>query len=429
MTICGEGPVGSVTLPEAVSFETLRNLARSVAENARVPLVLFMEKDGTVHAQRSDGRRFRLPEQGAEVFGPHHPRLHEVVEDSVNLVRHESAGDLVLMGFNQEKPVSFQLERGAHGGPGPAETAAFALLPQELRGVSSHLRPDSLRSMALDVLEGRLGPSDIGSAAVALATSGRDAIVRVMTYNVHGCRGMDGRVSPQRIARVIAQQGPDIVCLQELDHARRRSRHTDQAMTIAAMLQSQYHFHAVNPLEDGLFGNVVLSIHPSRQIAAASLPRWRTAMKLEPRGVLWVEVDVRGVPLQVINTHLSILHWERLLQVDALLGEQWLQRQEPSGPKILCGDFNASTSAREMQRIGAVMRNVDCMGEVDYKVTGLKTWSSRLPIRRIDHVFVGRQASVRKVFVPRTRLTRIASDHLPLVVDLQILPFRREQDE
>jgi len=47
--------------------------------------------------------------------------------------------------------------------------------------------------------------------------------LRVATYNVHGCVGMDRQRSEARIAEVIAQLSVDIVALQELDLSRRRS--------------------------------------------------------------------------------------------------------------------------------------------------------------------------------------------------------------
>jgi endonuclease/exonuclease/phosphatase family metal-dependent hydrolase len=44
--------------------------------------------------------------------------------------------------------------------------------------------------------------------------------LRVATYNVHGCVGMDRQRSEARIAEVIAQLSVDIVALQELDLSR-----------------------------------------------------------------------------------------------------------------------------------------------------------------------------------------------------------------
>ena len=67
--------------------------------------------------------------------------------------------------------------------------------------------------------------------------------LRVATYNVHGCVGMDGQRSEGRIAEVIASMSADIVGLQELDLGRPRSAHADQAALIATQLGWKYHFH------------------------------------------------------------------------------------------------------------------------------------------------------------------------------------------
>jgi endonuclease/exonuclease/phosphatase family metal-dependent hydrolase len=49
-----------------------------------------------------------------------------------------------------------------------------------------------------------------------------------------------------------------------------------------------------------------------------------------------------------------------------------------------------------------------------------KTFFGRYPTARIDHVFVGAGIEVLGVEVPRAHTARVASDHLPLVVDLLI---------
>ena len=67
--------------------------------------------------------------------------------------------------------------------------------------------------------------------------------LRVATYNVHGCVGMDRQRSESRIAEVITSTSADIVGLQELDLGRARSEHVDQVALIAAQLGWKYHFH------------------------------------------------------------------------------------------------------------------------------------------------------------------------------------------
>lgn len=84
-----------------------------------------------------------------------------------------------------------------------------------------------------------------------------------MTYNVHGCVGMDGKLAPERIAsRVIARHTPDIVALQELDVGRRRSNGVDQAELIARRLEMEQIFSASLHVEEGRYGNAILTHLP-----------------------------------------------------------------------------------------------------------------------------------------------------------------------
>lgn len=239
--------------------------------------------------------------------------------------------------------------------------------------------------------------------------------LRIMTYNVHSCVGLDGRVSPARIARLIAQFDPDVVALQELDVRQVRTGQVDQAHEIARDLEMDFHFHPTLHLEEGHFGNAVLSRYPMRLVKAESLPRYGLA--LEPRGALWVEIDVGGVPLQVVNTHLGLVAGERLAQIEMLLGAAWLGEAALRGPVVLCGDLNSSPRSPVYRRLVARLRDVQT-GLVKHRPK--RTFFSRYPLTRIDHVFVDRTIEVLKADVPRGELARRASDHLPVVVDLQL---------
>jgi endonuclease/exonuclease/phosphatase family metal-dependent hydrolase len=71
---------------------------------------------------------------------------------------------------------------------------------------------------------------------LALSAQVVNKVPRILSYNAHSCLGMDGSLSPQRIARVIAPCQPDIVCLEELDVGRVRTQGVDQAHAIAREL-------------------------------------------------------------------------------------------------------------------------------------------------------------------------------------------------
>jgi endonuclease/exonuclease/phosphatase family metal-dependent hydrolase len=421
--IVHKGPVGFVYLPEAFDMVGLRGLAEAICEKARIPLVLVHDGEGGAWVWRSGGGRFHLPEDAAEVFGADHPHLKAVTEDTLNVVCHESAGAIVIMGWNRDEPLSLQMEKSAHGGPGPRETSAILLLPPELLrdgAVRRALRPLDLRELVLRVLDGAgaaVHVTEIAAGSDARVEQGEESRtkqLRVMTYNVHGCRGMDGKYSPQRIARVIARLRPDIVCLQELDQDRGRSGGVNQVEVIAARLQADYRFHSVRNADDGRFGNAVLTSLPMRLVESGELPRLRRSFPLEDRGVLWVAIDIGDSEIHLFNTHLSILRKERRLQVRALLSEQWLLHPDLNAPVLLAGDLNTSSHSWTARQIGELLQNAVDPGS---STPLLRTWSSRLPLRRIDHVFASREFTVFGLQVPRTRLARVASDHLPLVVD------------
>lgn len=428
-----QGPVGLVYLRRPLDDEGGLELARRLADEAHIPLVLRRADGGTAHAFTHRGEHYRLPEQGADLFGRDHPFLREVIEDTLRVVHHDEAGDFVLMGFDREQPWSLQLEHGSHGGPGVRETHAIALLPPEATAsmpVRGTLRPAAIRERARRALGGVMPPRE-SSERVTTAVSRRGARtrrLRLLCYNVHGCRGMDGKYSPQRIARVISREQPDVICLQEIDHGRARSGGVQQIEEIARSLRTDYHFHSVFQVDDGDFGNAVLSHHELVQLGKAPLPALGSSVpNLEPRGVLRVQVCMEDACIEVVNTHLSILQRERRLQVERLIEGRWLWPMNANPgegwddadphPLVLCGDFNASPRSFTCRRIGEHLDNVDRRWRDARK---LKTWSSRVAMRRIDQVFVNQSVDVVGARVPRTRLTRVASDHLPLVVDLEI---------
>jgi endonuclease/exonuclease/phosphatase family metal-dependent hydrolase len=237
-----------------------------------------------------------------------------------------------------------------------------------------------------------------------------------MTYNVHRCLGMDGKLSSARIARVIAQYAPDIVALQELDVFRSRSSNEDQARLIAEHLEMDFHFHPAIHLEEERYGDAILTHYPMELIHAELLPGLEGSPHLEPRGGLWVRIDVNGEPFNVINTHLGLRSTERRNQVDALLGAQWLGHPQCNGRVILCGDFNLLPSSKTFKQLTKVL--VDSQ-EAVINQQPVSTFSSRVPVARIDHILIDSSAHVVATSVPSTALTRVASDHLPLIVDIR----------
>jgi endonuclease/exonuclease/phosphatase family metal-dependent hydrolase len=239
---------------------------------------------------------------------------------------------------------------------------------------------------------------------------------RIVTYNVHRCVGNDRRLDVGRIAAVLAALNPDIVALQELDVGRRRTGGVDQAHEIARRLDMAHHFHAAMQVEEERYGDAILTCLPERLVKTGPLPGYDRMRALEPRGALWVEVEIDGRPLQVINTHLGLVPREQQLQAAHLAGPAWLQHPDCQGPAILLGDFNATASSIVYRTLTQRLLPARRLAR---RKQPSSTFPSPLPVLRIDHHFVSPGIQVDDVFAPFDPLSRVASDHLPLVMDFE----------
>jgi len=256
--------------------------------------------------------------------------------------------------------------------------------------------------------------------------------VRILTYNVHSCIGTDGRCDPSRIIDVIAACAPDVVCLQELDVGRSKTGGVDQAHLIGRGLGMEMHFHAAVRVMEEQFGDAILTSLPCRLVRAGPLPglsgmplgRWG-----ETRGALWAAVEADGATVQVVNTHLGLRPREQMVQMPALVGPEWLGHPDCIDPAILAGDFNAFPGTRAYRYLASLLDDAQCAPAVRQPRA---TFPGRAPMIRIDHVFSRGPVEVLSAQVVRTQLSRVASDHLPLLVDIRVPAMRgqlAEQDD
>ena len=175
---------------------------------------------------------------------------------------------------------------------------------------------------------------------------------RILTYNVHSCRGTDGKLDVGRIADVIAEARPDIVALQEVDVRRARTSKVDQAHAIAERLGMAFHFNAALNVAEEQYGDAILTTLPVALIKTGPLPTLPRMRGLERRGALWVEVEVEGGrKVQIVNTHLGLVPAEQRPQARHLLGGEWLGHPRCADPTILVGDFNATPPLRRLQDV------------------------------------------------------------------------------
>ena len=412
-SVAAMGPVGHVYFAQPMDDEKKRALAKRLVKEGKIPGVLHRTAGGNITWYHAGGAT-PVPEGVPAHLFTHPEALRtEIARDLVTFCENENAGDLILLGWTgDDRPWSFASERGAHAGLGPEEVQGFLLVPPATRlppGSAHFVRPAGLRAAALDLL----GRSALEDASFSAA--GGRAHARVMTYNTHNCGGMDGRVSPRRVARVILREAPDIVALQELDHGRPRSRSEDQSSAIAQALGFNVVFCPTVIRGEDRYGHALLSRWQIEVVKLGPLPSDPKSWLREARGALWARVKIGSTAVNVVTTHLGLGVRERFLQMEALLGKDWLGPILEKEPVILCGDFNLMPGSAPYGLAAAKLNDVQAARKGHRP---LSTFSSLQPFTRIDHIFVSKHFETRKVVVPRTELTRLASDHLPLVADL-----------
>jgi endonuclease/exonuclease/phosphatase family metal-dependent hydrolase len=197
--------------------------------------------------------------------------------------------------------------------------------------------------------------------------------MKLLQWNIQWCRGMDGRVDPERIARAAKSFGnPDVCCFQEvainypdLDAA------GDQPALLGRHLPGySVHFAPVvdTPDDSGTtaggrkqFGNLILSRLPVRQVFRHALP-WppQAGVPNMPRVAVEAVVEASWGIVSVFTTHLEFYSSaQRTAQVGRLCelkaealahsATPSVGKPKDSGPftpfarpagSILTGDFN-----------------------------------------------------------------------------------------
>jgi endonuclease/exonuclease/phosphatase family metal-dependent hydrolase len=244
--------------------------------------------------------------------------------------------------------------------------------------------------------------------------------LRVATYNVHGCVGMDRQRSERRVAEVIASMSADVVGLQELDLGRARSSHADQAALIAKELGWKYYFHPAMRIGDEQYGNAIVSRFPIVLKRAAEMPGAAPWYCREQRGAIWIQAETDLGPVHIINSHFGLGRSERSLQAKLLIGPTWLGSVPPEEPAILLGDFNSVRASRAYRLIEEHLRDVRTLITPS---RAFRTFPTVFPSLAVDHIFVNAALAPTHLNVHRTPLARMASDHFPLICELSLKPI------
>lgn len=231
--------------------------------------------------------------------------------------------------------------------------------------------------------------------------------MRVATYNIHGCVGIDRQRKPDRVADVLIGLEADIIGLQEVEGRRSRSQ-IDQAQHLAKRLSLNLVEGPLLLEGKGGYGNALLTPHPVLSVERLAYRRPGS----QTRGLIDVRLDIPVLgPLRVIVTHLEVRdHRIRSTQMREL---KHLIDDGPPAPTVLMGDLNEWWNRRLALR--ALDRSIQFLHSP-------ATFPARLPLLRLDRIAVrGLKPADHDNRAHRieNRLTRMASDHLPLIADLE----------
>jgi len=226
--------------------------------------------------------------------------------------------------------------------------------------------------------------------------------IRLATYNLQKCVGLDMRRRPDRSLQVINSLEADVVVLQEAD---KRLAPRPTALPFDLI---DSHGWRVLPFGQaggslGWHGNAML-VRPHITLVDSlkiDLPG------LEPRGAILAELATAIGPLRVIGVHLGLLRRFRLIQLSAITR---LLRQRPDMPTILAGDFNEWGPKRALDVATPGLDFVDIP----------HSFPAPRPVAALDAFAINAPLQALSYDVHSARPAAIASDHLPAWVDLAL---------
>jgi endonuclease/exonuclease/phosphatase family metal-dependent hydrolase len=230
--------------------------------------------------------------------------------------------------------------------------------------------------------------------------------LRVVSWNVHGCVGTDGRFDPLRTARALAALTPDVALLQEVGDARGIHPPIDQATTLADALGLSCAVGTTLRASVHGYGNATLTRLPLVDSDSIDLSVWGR----EPRLALRAVIGGDPLALTTLNVHLGLGADERRRQLRALLPVVI----HGAPPLVMGGDFNDFPPGP----VSLTLRS--WLHDTTRAQRRSRTFPSWWPLLRLDRVYVTPTLAVRAVAVARAASLRAASDHLPVVIDLEL---------
>ena len=236
--------------------------------------------------------------------------------------------------------------------------------------------------------------------------------MRLLSYNIHkGVGGRDRRYDLARVIEVIQHEEPDLICLQEVVASARRCRFQNQPRMLAEHFQAQGVLFQPNVhYRQGNYGNLILSRWPIGTHHHVSL---RLQQK-RPRGAQLAIVHTPEGLLHLVNFHLGLAERERHWQVNHLLSHR-LYRESAHLPTLLTGDYNDWRNT-----LASAAFNSHGAQQITHPMSRFRSFPAWMPVGSLDKAFYRGAIEIEHARIVRTRQARLASDHLPLVIDFRL---------
>ena len=247
--------------------------------------------------------------------------------------------------------------------------------------------------------------------------------LRVLSYNMHRAIGVDRRFKPDRIVQIIEHHDADVVLLQEVDVGVPRSRRLDLAKEVASSAEYPFYETGLNvKLHEGMYGNSTLSKHPILKSSNIDL----TVGPRKARGCLHTIIrldDGNGSTQEVdfFNLHLGLSTQERVRQVGLLIQSPEYTSLAPDSPCLIAGDLNDWRTL-----LGPIFTDILDFNCATNHSKGYHnpylTYPSFSPTGGLDKIFYRGPLQLQKRRRCWMKVTKMASDHLPVIAEFQIQP-------
>ncbi len=232
--------------------------------------------------------------------------------------------------------------------------------------------------------------------------------LKVASYNIRKAVGLDWRRRPARVLKVLIEIDADIIALQEVDR-RFGSRITALDPDV---IEAETGYRAIRfaerPQSLGHHGNVILARKSIDVVAARPI----ILPHLEPRGAATADLNCGGRLVRVVGMHLGLTRKWRQLQTQAIVSE--LRTLEANMPTVLMGDLNEPDLKSGVLRAFEQRHTIISCGP---------SYHASMPVFSLDRIIVTEDIAVAESGVHRSRLSREASDHLPIWARLDLPPI------